>query len=417
MPGPRGACCWRRRASAGSPSSRLRKAVRLAWICSSSPVLTGGGQRVLRGVLQHAVIGQPVRGARMQGLLLSRGQLLQALAQGFVRQRVHAQPVGLFGRDEHGRVAHQALQPAAVVAFRRQCAAQVRVQGIGHRNTGQEVQVLGVQAAQQVCQHLRAQAAAMRCHARQSRAVAGGGGDGQRELQAQRPAFGQFVQARDFVAVDPVAEAVAHQLDGLVQREAQPRRADRQAIAVGHQVFQLQLAIGSGGNDAVQVGRDVAQQVGQGLARGARQPVGFVDDQHQVQRALRHFRQPAGHAFQPGRAARLQQRVAEGGPPRAHAHGQGQALHEAGGIVLRLRQQPGDGGPVRQVVAPQLRQHGRLAEAGRRLHHHHRGRAQRRIATQAGARDHVARQAGRRDLQQQVAGGRDGAGGHGGGAK
>ena len=39
---PRGACCWRRRASAGSPSSSVRNAVRLACTCSSSGSVSGG---------------------------------------------------------------------------------------------------------------------------------------------------------------------------------------------------------------------------------------------------------------------------------------------------------------------------------------------------------------------------------------
>ena len=55
----------------------------------------------------------------------------------------------------------------------------------------------------------------------------------QRELQAQRPALGQFVQPRRGVAVDARAEARAHQLDRLVELEAQLRRADDGAAAVG----------------------------------------------------------------------------------------------------------------------------------------------------------------------------------------
>ena len=39
---PRGACCWRSRANAGSPSSSARNAVRLAWICNRRGSRNGG---------------------------------------------------------------------------------------------------------------------------------------------------------------------------------------------------------------------------------------------------------------------------------------------------------------------------------------------------------------------------------------
>ena len=84
-----------------------------------------------------------------------------------------------------------------------------------------------IQIGQQQVDELVAQRAALRRHHRDlGLRVAAGGHHRQRELQAQRPALGQFVQARGGVAVDAGAEARAHQLDRLVELEAQLRRAD-----------------------------------------------------------------------------------------------------------------------------------------------------------------------------------------------
>ena len=60
--------------------------------------------------------------------------------------------------------------------------------------------------------------------------VAAGGHHRQGQLQPERPALGQFVQARRGVAVDARAEARAHQLDRLVELEAQLRRPDDGAL-------------------------------------------------------------------------------------------------------------------------------------------------------------------------------------------
>ena len=54
----------------------------------------------------------------------------------------------------------------------------------------------------------------------------------------------ELVQARRRVAVDPAAEAGPHQLDRLLEAEAQLRRADDDAVAVGDQVVDLEAAVG-----------------------------------------------------------------------------------------------------------------------------------------------------------------------------
>jgi hypothetical protein len=152
-----------------------------------------------------------------------------------------------------------------------------------------------------------------------------------------------------------------------------------------------------------QVGRCVAQQVGQRVDGVARKALGFVDDQHDVQRRLGHLGEPGGDALD-GRGRRPgEQRVAEGRAPGARAHRQGERLHEAGRIVLRLRRQPGHDGAARQVFAPPLGQQRCLAEPGRSLHQDHRLRTHTFVGgQQALARDEVARHTRRRDLEQQV---------------
>ena len=165
----------------------------------------------------------------------------------------------------------------------------------------------------------------------------------------------------------------------------------------------MQRAIAARGHDHPQVGRRVAQQVGERLARLLWQPLGLVHDQHQVERRLRDLGQPGGDAFHACRRCRFEQRVAETRPGSADTHRQRQGLHQALRVVLRLRQQPGDHRPVRQMLEPPLRQQRGLAEAGRRLHQHHRVVAQARVASeQPRAHHQVTRHARRRDLEQQV---------------
>jgi hypothetical protein len=100
--------------------------------------------------------------------------------------------------------------------------------------------------------------------------------------------------------------------------------------------------------------------------------------------------------------------VAEGRPARALAHRQGQRLHQALGVVARLRQQPGDDGAAGQVLAPPLRQQRGLAVAGRRHHDTDRRCVVAGAGLQLRPHQQMRRHARRRDLQQQVV---DGVGG------
>jgi hypothetical protein len=124
------------------------------------------------------------------------------------------------------------------------------------------------------------------------------------------------------------------------------------------------------------------------------------------------------HALQTRRHGALQQGVAEGRPSGPGADRQRQALHEAAGVVVGLRRQPGHHAAVRQVIEPPLRQQRGLAEAGRGLHQDHGALAQVLVVDlQTRPRDPVARHARRRDLEQQVVGntrgGMDESSGHG----
>jgi hypothetical protein len=379
-----------------------------------------GGQRVPCGVADPAQLGQTLGGARVQLRLLVRRQLGEAVPQLVARQRVHAQPVTGFADREHRGVARQPGQPLARRSPRYQPLAQVGMQVVEDRDARQEGHVGRVEVGQQQFDERIAQRSDMRRQQRHRGVrVAARAHGRQRELQPERPAFGQLVQSGRGVAVDAVAEARARQLERLVEPEAQLRRADDGAVAIGEQVIDLEAMVGARGHHHAQVRRCIAQQIAQRLERRGWQALGLVDDQHDVEGRLRHLGQPGGDAFEAGRRRRFDQRVAEGRAPGAGAHRQGQALHEARHVVLRLRGEPRHHGAARQMLTPPLRQQRCLAEAGPCLHHDHRKVAQLRVVgLQARPCHLMARHARRRDAQQQVVGGcarrtGSGGGGHG----
>ena len=236
--------------------------------------------------------------------------------------------------------------------------------------------------------------------------VAAGVGGRQRELQAEGPAFGQVVQTGGGVVVDPVAEALAHHFERLLELEAQHRLRHQRALPVVDQVFDAEAAVGARGHHRAQVGRRVAQHVGQGVDRCGRQPLGFVHEQHHVEGRLRHLGQPDREALEARHRPRFEQGVAEGRPPGAGAHGECQRLEQALRAVLRLRADPRHNRAVRQVLAPPLGEQRCLAEAGRCLDEDQRVVAQafgRRRQTRT--RHQMPLHAWRSDLEQQVVGG------------
>ena len=342
----------------------------------------------------------------MQAAPLGCRQRVEAFAQGVPGQRMHAQPVPLFVGHEDGRVAGQRCQALRGGHGLDQGAAKLGMQVVQHRHAGQERQGVGIEVGQQMADESFAQFTALGLQRHHAAALAAALQHRKRQLQAQRPALGHFVQARGRVAVSRRAEAVAHQLDGLFDAEAQLRRPRHGTLSVGDQVVDPELAVAARGHDRQQVGRKVAQQVAQRLARGPGQAVRLVHDQHHVQRRLRHLGQPGGDALQSARRDGIQQHMAEGRPAGADAHGQRQALDEARRVVLRLGRQPGDHGAARQVLTAPLRQQRSLAESGGGLHQHHRVIAPAGVVRlHARARQQMPGHPRRRDLEQQVAGG------------
>ena len=188
--------------------------------------------------LDQAALGQRLGRARVQrGLLVGRQQR-EAAPQLVARQRMHAQPIARLAGDEHRRVARQPRQP---LAARPSAAATARTardasrrgsrcaSGRRHRPGSR---LASSRSDERVAQRT-AGCAGDRRHFRLR--IAAGGHHRQRELQPQRPALGQFVQRRrrrrDRHASPKRARS---ELDGLVEAEAQLRRTDHGAAAVGH---------------------------------------------------------------------------------------------------------------------------------------------------------------------------------------
>ena len=329
------------------------------------------GERMARGRLEQAVRGQPLGGARMQrGLLLGRQQRRSAGATR--RAPAHACAASRCPRRRRRSACRAPVAPAA--RPRRRCATAPQSSGCRWSRIGdarQEGDVGRVEVGQQQVDEA-GRAARRRCAAIAATSACGSlprGHHRQRELQAQRPAFGQLVQARRRVAVDPRAEARARQLDRLVELEAQQRRPDDGAAAVGDEVVDVELAVGARRHDGAQVGRRIAQQVGQRLARGGGRRSASSTISTMSSADLRHLGQPDRDAFQarPGRRRRAACGRRSGGPAPVRTASARPCTKRAR-VVVRPAPTARRRRAVRQVLAPPLRQQRGLAEAGRRLH-------------------------------------------------
>ncbi len=95
---------------------------------------------------------------------------------------------------------------------------------------------------------------------------------GCRQLQAQRPALHEVMQAHGIVEPDPVAEANSQQFERLVQRHEQVTDVDRGQPPAGDQVRQVEFERPARPDQELQVRRCVIQEV----------------CQHFTQRVLRH---------------------------------------------------------------------------------------------------------------------------------
>ena len=361
-------------------------------------------QRMAGRGFEQPVRGQPVRGTRMHRRALRCGQGSEALAQHVARQAVHAQPFAAFDGDEHRRITRQARQALPRVVGRDHHAAQVGMHVIDDGDAREKGDIGGVEVGQQQADELLAQRIALRapCDG-QELGIATAADGRQRQLQPQRPALGQLVQARRGIVVDALAETLVHQLEGFVELQAQHLLAHQRALSIGDEVFDREVAFAARGQHHAQVGRGVVQQVGQHLARRRRQMVGLVDEQHDIERRLSQLGEPGGDVFQTGRRGGCEEGVTEVRTSGTGTYRQRQRLDQALRAVLRLGEQPGHHRPARQVLETPLREQRCLAEAGGRLNQDHRLIAQAFVARQqARARHQVARHPRRRDLQQQV---------------
>ena len=159
---------------------------------------------------------------------------------------------------------------------------------------------------------------------------------------------------------------------------------------------------------ARRLGSVLCSRVGQGVARGRRQPVGLVDDQDRIQRRLGHLGQPHRDPFQSLRGSGIEQGVAERRSACACAKGQREALHQPLRLVCLLCRQPCDDCAVSQLLEPPLRQQRGLPEPCWGLHQDDWAIAKLFVCQQARTRNKVARHARWGDLEDKVV---DGAGG------
>ena len=197
---------------------------------------------------------------------LGRRQGGEAFAQHVAGQAVHAQPFAAFRGDEDRRVPRQPQQSLAGVGGLQQRVTQAGMQVVEDRDARQEGQVAGIEVGQQQADEMLAErVAAGTGHGSRPRGFAAAAQGRQRQLQPQRPAFGQVVQAGRGIGVEALAQALVHQLQGLVELQAQLCRPHHRALPVVDEVVDVDVAVGARSDHRAQVGRQVAQQVGQRL--------------------------------------------------------------------------------------------------------------------------------------------------------
>ena len=355
-------------------------------------------------VLQQPVPGKPFGRGRMHLGLQRRVQGREQLAQHIASERMHAQPFAALGFGENGRLPAEARQSLDRVVIPGHRATQVWMQVIQDRDPNEEIAVAGIKIGKQQLDEMVVQPAVKHGHARDIRVrIDTTRDDRQRELDAKGPAFGHFVQAGGGVVVDARAQAVAHELHGFVESKPKRGRLDHDALSVGHEIVDVQVAVGARSHDHPQIRRSVSHQVDKGFARRSRQAIGLVDEQDDIQRRLRQFREPYRDPLETARAYGVKQGVSESRTPGPAPDCQGEALRQALWFVLLLGKEPRDNGAAGQMLEPPLGQQGSLSEARRGLDDDRRnvpnisGRGQ-----QSCTGNKVTRNPGGRDLEQQV---------------
>ena len=154
--------------------------------------------------------------------LLGRRQIGEAAAQRVARQGVHAHPLAASAAAKTGVSRARRASRSAASARPVDGPAQVGVQVIEDGDARQECEIDRIEIGQQHrCELLAQHAAACAASAATSARGSSPRHHRQRELQAERPALGEFVQAGGGVDVDRGTEAAPHQGDRLVEPEAQ----------------------------------------------------------------------------------------------------------------------------------------------------------------------------------------------------
>jgi hypothetical protein len=135
---------------------------------------------------------------------------------------MHARPVAVLVCGQQGSVSAQARETLCSAVRPCDRTAQLRLQVVHDRDLRQEIDVRRIQVGEQQADELLAQRTAARRHGCERGADIGAGGDDRQcELQAEWPAFGQFVQARSHVLVDARTEAAAYEGQGFVEFESE----------------------------------------------------------------------------------------------------------------------------------------------------------------------------------------------------
>ena len=157
-----------------------------------------GRQRVTGRALEHSLFGQPAGGARVEfGTVRPAGSSREARTQDVARHRMHAHPLAVLGADENRRLARQPREPLRDASSARTARGKGRDAGDRRSRPGSGTRRPRDRGSRRstptkwpCSSPLRVAIALIAARASAPRAIAA-----KRELQAERPALGQLVQA------------------------------------------------------------------------------------------------------------------------------------------------------------------------------------------------------------------------------
>ncbi len=250
--------------------------------------IVAGGQRMPRGVLQLAVVGEPGGRPFVIHTAFFRRQLVELPEQEIACHRVQAQPVATLALGHQRRLAGEPLQVRGCLGTPRHGLADLRVDHFEYGDADQERGLVRRQSRQQRLEEIPVNVAAPGAQLADHFMQVDGPLDGcRRQLQSERPAFGDLMQAHRVVECDPLPEPGAQHLERFVEAQAQVT-----GIELGHppgrqQVGQLQLERTTRADQELQVRRRVVEQVSQQLPhRVLRHAMRVIEDDHRGRRKL-----------------------------------------------------------------------------------------------------------------------------------